>query len=56
MKKIKLSILDQSIVHHNKTAGEALLETIDTVKLAERLGYTRFWISEHHNSTFIADS
>lgn len=54
MKKIKLSILDQSIVHHNKTAREALLETIDTVKLAERLGYTRFWISEHHNSTFIA--
>ncbi|MGN6437460.1 MAG: LLM class flavin-dependent oxidoreductase [Agriterribacter sp.] len=54
MKKIKLSILDQSIVHHNKTAREALLETIETAKLAEQLGYTRFWISEHHNSTFIA--
>ncbi|MBX3257400.1 MAG: LLM class flavin-dependent oxidoreductase [Chitinophagaceae bacterium] len=54
MENIKLSVLDQSIVHHNKTAREALLETIDTVKLAERLGYTRFWISEHHNSAFIA--
>lgn len=54
MGNIKLSILDQSIVHHNKTAREALLETIKTVKLAEQLGYSRFWVSEHHNSTFIA--
>lgn len=54
MGKIKLSILDQSIVHHNKTAREALQETIATAKLAEDLGYTRFWVSEHHNSTFIA--
>lgn len=56
MKNIKLSILDQSIVQHGKTAREALEETIETVKLAERLGYSRFWVSEHHNSTFIAGS
>lgn len=56
MKNIKLSILDQSIVQHGKTAREALEETIETAKLAERLGYTRFWVSEHHNSTFIAGS
>jgi len=56
MKNIRLSILDQSIVQHGKTAKQALNETIATVKLAEQLGYHRFWVSEHHNSTFIAGS
>src|SRR3569833_2662985 len=56
MKNIKLSILDQSIVQHGKTARQALEETIATVKLAEHFGYNRFWVSEHHNSTFIAGS
>lgn len=56
MKKIKLGILDQSIVRSNRTAKQAVEETISTVKLAEKLGYSRFWISEHHNSTFIAGS
>jgi luciferase family oxidoreductase group 1 len=56
MKKIKLGILDQSVVQKGKSAKEAIAETIDTVKLAEQLGYSRFWVSEHHNSTFIAGS
>ena len=54
--KIRLSILDQSIVRRGGTASEALQETVETVKLAERLGYHRFWVSEHHNSTMIAGS
>ncbi|WP_259016401.1 LLM class flavin-dependent oxidoreductase [Emticicia fluvialis] len=53
---LKLGILDQSIVPTGKTAVDAIEETIATVKLAERLGYSRFWVSEHHNSTFIAGS
>lgn len=56
MTKIKLGILDQSIVHYGKTAKDALEETVATVKYAEQFGYTRFWVSEHHNSTFIAGS
>ena len=55
-RKIKLSILDQSIVRKGGNARQAIEETIATVKLAERLGYTRFWVSEHHNSTMIAGS
>ena len=39
-RKIKLSILDQSIVRKGSNAMEALNETIATAKLAERLGYT----------------
>ena len=56
MKKIKLGILEQLIVQKNKTAKQAIDETTNTVKLAEELGYSRFWVSEHHNSTFIAGS
>lgn len=56
MKKIKLGILDQSVVRTGSTPQQAIQETIETVKLAEKLGYSRFWVSEHHNSKFIAGS
>lgn len=55
-RKIKLSVLDQSIVRQGSTAREAIEETIATAKLAEALGYERFWISEHHNAASIAGS
>lgn len=55
-KNLKLSILDQSIVRQGSNARAAVQETIETVKVAERLGYTRFWISEHHNAPSIAGS
>lgn len=54
--KIKLGILDQSIVREGSSASDAINETIATVKLAEKLGYSRFWISEHHNAASIAGS
>jgi len=54
--KIKLSILDQSIVRKGGTAAQAIAETVETVQLAEQLGYHRFWVSEHHNSVMIAGS
>lgn len=56
MNSIKLGILDQSIVRSGSSAREAVNETIETAILAEKLGYSRFWISEHHNSSFIAGS
>lgn len=55
-RRIKLSILDQSIIRKGGTASQAISETIETAKLAEQLGYHRFWVSEHHNSTLIAGS
>ncbi len=54
--KIKLSILDQSIVRKGGTAYQAVAETIATAKLADELGFNRFWVSEHHNSSMIAGS
>ncbi|MEO6233529.1 MAG: LLM class flavin-dependent oxidoreductase [Ferruginibacter sp.] len=55
-RKLKLGILDQSIVREGFSAADALKETIATAKLAEELGYTRFWVSEHHNAPSIAGS
>ncbi|HET6226935.1 MAG TPA: LLM class flavin-dependent oxidoreductase [Bacteroidia bacterium] len=55
-RKLKLSILDQSIIRKGGTARQAIAETIETAKIAEQLGFYRFWVSEHHNSTLIAGS
>lgn len=56
MKGIRLSILDQSVVRQNASAADAIAETIETARLAEQLNYHRIWVSEHHNSSFIAGS
>jgi len=46
---MKLSILDQSPISHGKTAKEALEATLELAKLADELGYTRYWVAEHHD-------
>jgi luciferase family oxidoreductase group 1 len=45
---LKLSIIDQSPVPSGFTPTDALHNTIELAKLAERLGYERYWIAEHH--------
>lgn len=46
----KLSILDQSPVINQSTPEDAFQDTIRLAQTAEKLGYNRFWVSEHHNS------
>jgi len=53
---IKLSILDQSIVRKGGNPTDALNQTLAVAQLADKLGYTRFWVSEHHNMAAIAGS
>lgn len=45
---IKLSVLDQSPVSEGSTPADALQNTIELARLADRLGYERYWIAEHH--------
>ncbi|GAA3411078.1 MsnO8 family LLM class oxidoreductase [Paenibacillus hodogayensis] len=46
---LKLSILDKSPLHGKETAAEVLANTVELARAAERLGYDRFWVSEHHD-------
>ena len=52
----KLSVLDLSPVPSGSTSAEALRNTLDLAKLADELGYTRYWLAEHHNTPLIASS
>src|SRR6202012_1787586 len=54
--KIRLSVLDQSPVRKGVTAEQAVKETIELAKYTDQLGYTRFWVSEHHNTGSLAGS
>ncbi|MBG8555485.1 LLM class flavin-dependent oxidoreductase [Hymenobacter guriensis] len=53
---LRLSVLDQSPVPLGRTPREALQHTIELARLADKLGYTRFWVSEHHNTNTLAGS
>jgi luciferase family oxidoreductase group 1 len=53
---MNLSVLDLASVYEGMTHGEALRQTIATAQEAERLGYRRFWVAEHHGMPAIASS
>ncbi|MFC3885064.1 LLM class flavin-dependent oxidoreductase [Bacillus songklensis] len=46
---MKISILDQAPISSGKTAGQALRESMRLAQIGEKLGYTRYWIAEHHD-------
>jgi len=50
------SVLDLSPVVEGGDARRALLETTELAQAAERLGFTRFWLAEHHNMPGIASA
>lgn len=54
MKKIKISVLDQSQIARNSTAHQALMDSGKLVTLADELGFERYWVSEHHNFKLVA--
>ena len=43
-----LSVLDQSPISEGSTGAEALRNTLDLARLADALGYHRYWVAEHH--------
>jgi luciferase family oxidoreductase group 1 len=54
--RAKLSILDLAFVPEGSTPGDALRNTLDLARHAERWGYERFWLAEHHNMIGIASA
>ncbi|WP_203333274.1 LLM class flavin-dependent oxidoreductase [Planococcus beigongshangi] len=53
---LRYSILDQSPVSEGSNPGEALKQTAMLAQKAEEWGYTRFWVSEHHDAATLAGS
>ncbi|HUL81492.1 MAG TPA: LLM class flavin-dependent oxidoreductase [Gammaproteobacteria bacterium] len=51
-----LSVLDLAFVSDGSTPAEALRNTLDLARHAERWGYTRYWLAEHHNMVGIASA
>jgi luciferase family oxidoreductase group 1 len=51
-----LSVLDQSPIRKDGDAGTAIAETIALAKACDALGYHRYWLAEHHNSSSFAGS
>ncbi|GAA1852241.1 LLM class flavin-dependent oxidoreductase [Pseudonocardia ailaonensis] len=45
---LRISVLDQSPVGTGQTAAEALRNTVDLARRADRLGFHRYWVAEHH--------
>src|SRR5215218_8594214 len=50
----RLSVLDQSPVSAGMTAGDALHNSIDLARHADTLGYSRYWLAEHHGTAMLA--
>ncbi|MGQ4425647.1 LLM class flavin-dependent oxidoreductase, partial [Streptomyces violaceoruber] len=44
----RFSVLDRSRIRAGRSAGEALRDTVRLAREAERLGFHRFWVAEHH--------
>jgi luciferase family oxidoreductase group 1 len=53
---LRLSVLDQSPIRTGQTPTEAIRETLQLAHAADRLGYHRYWLAEHHSTPGLADA
>src|SRR5438034_6602251 len=51
-----LSVLDQSPVRSGGTPADAIHESLELAELADRLGYHRYWLAEHHSTPGLGGS
>src|SRR5437868_11538912 len=51
---LRLSVLDQSPIPEGSTGGEALHNSIDLARLADDMGYHRYWLAKHHGTPALA--
>jgi luciferase family oxidoreductase group 1 len=52
---VRLGVLDQSPVISGHTPAQAVAETVALAEAADRLGYARYWLAEHHAIAALAD-
>lgn len=55
-KTISVSILELAIITQDSNATETFQKTKDIAQLADRLGYKRIWLAEHHNMAHVAST
>ena len=53
---IPLSVLDLSPIVQGGSPGQSLRDSRNLARAAERLGFARYWMAEHHNMTGIASA
>ena len=53
---MRLSVLDQSPISDGMSGGQALRNSLELARLADSLGYHRFWMAEHHASPALASA
>jgi luciferase family oxidoreductase group 1 len=51
---LRLSVLDQTPVPEGTTSAQALRDSLDLAQLADRLGFHRYWVAEHHGGGLVA--
>ena len=56
MPPLKIGVVDQSPVRTGGTGADALRETLELARTCERLGYSRYWLAEHHSTNSFAGS
>src|ERR1700761_1644121 len=54
IERVLVSVLDQSPISEGSTGAQALRNTIELATLADRLGYHRYWVAEHHGGPMLA--
>lgn len=53
---IPLSLLDLALVSEGTSSRQALTDATELARRADDLGFTRFWVAEHHNMTWVAST
>jgi len=51
---MRISVLDQSPISEGETGADALRHTLDLARFADQLGFTRYWVAEHHGTPMLA--
>ena len=56
LSQIKISVLDLAIVRDGGNPADTFKNSLDLAQNAEKWGYNRFWLAEHHNMQGVASS